>query len=127
MNILAVSNPCNPNPCLNNGECVQTSKSTASCKCRPRYTGYLCETLNTVSLLSSNSDHSSTSSSDGGKLFFKQNNLFSNNNNNYNNNTSGKQPVQSESVHEQRRVQFDLADDGLVQVPARVHRVLVRD
>lgn len=35
-----------PNPCLNNGTCVQKTEFTAVCECPPNYTGYICENVN---------------------------------------------------------------------------------
>ena len=39
-------NVCNPNPCLNQGVCVQSGSSIASCNCSANYFGFLCEYLN---------------------------------------------------------------------------------
>ena len=45
-----VSDPCEPNPCLNDGLCIPaadlpgTSDSELVCACVPEFTGELCET-----------------------------------------------------------------------------------
>ena len=36
-------NPCDGNPCMNNGECYQTYRDQYSCDCRSRYTGWTCD------------------------------------------------------------------------------------
>ena len=33
------TSPCDRNPCLNNGECVNVSKTEYFCRCRAEYTG----------------------------------------------------------------------------------------
>lgn len=37
---------CNPNPCFNQGTCIQTGSTTAYCNCMTGYTGTLCQTCN---------------------------------------------------------------------------------
>jgi len=37
---------CNPNPCKNNGACVQVGKSSAKCNCTSQFVGYQCEYQN---------------------------------------------------------------------------------
>jgi hypothetical protein len=38
-----VGDPCVPNPCLNDGECVAQSEDSFSCECAPGYAGILCQ------------------------------------------------------------------------------------
>ncbi len=38
-------NVCLPNPCFNEGRCVQTGPTTAYCECKTNNEGYLCEKI----------------------------------------------------------------------------------
>jgi hypothetical protein len=36
-------NPCHPNPCLNNGQCMPNGMGGFSCMCPNDFTGSICE------------------------------------------------------------------------------------
>ena len=50
---------CNPNPCLNNGECVINEDNVRECKCIPCFEGALCETMTSKGRPGSDCKHDS--------------------------------------------------------------------